>query len=110
MLANRRQNTSSFGVSSHVSFGMFGQVITSHEAPAADAACEPLLSRVSALVAGQFVRSREHAATGLPAANERLLSCQSQSDGMTVVRNVISDELEQGLGAAGDSITDLCVI
>lgn len=62
----------------HVSAGVFGQVVTAHEAPVTHGAYKLLLARVGAAVAGQLVGAGKLFLAALPVAAERLLTCRAR--------------------------------
>ena len=64
-----------FVVSSQMPSNMFGQMIAPHESPATQRTSKLLLSRMSSLVSGQFIRTRELSPTSIPNTSKRLLSC-----------------------------------
>lgn len=59
-----------------VAAGVFGQVVTAHEAALAHAAHKLLLARVCPTVAGQLVGACKLLVAAVPVAAERLLACR----------------------------------
>lgn len=63
------------GLKFRMPLGVLGEMIAAHEAFFAVRASKVLLARVSAIVAGQLIRSREALPTTGPITSERSLTC-----------------------------------
>lgn len=64
---------------SHVTAGMFGQMVTAHEAPLAHAAHKLLLTGVCPAVTGKLIRTGKLFITAVPMATEGFLTWKEES-------------------------------
>lgn len=62
----------------HVTAGVFGEVVTAHEASVAHGADKLFLARVSSAMAGKLVRTGKLFIAAIPMTTERLLTCRGR--------------------------------